>query len=192
MPPEPQRAHSRTVEWRLPKLAKVPEGGTAMQKHVLTAALSAILLCSGGAALAQDAPAQTTTRTTTTTTNVSTSAGALDEASIQSAITNAGYKKVKGLEFRDGVWQAKARGGNDKWTHIKIGPTTGKVYEADAPSRLNEDEVKAKLTAQGYQNIGHVKFDKGLWKADAKNPQGKDVDLLVDPNDGSVVSEQQD
>jgi len=163
-----------------------------MQKHVLTAALSAILLCSGGAALAQDAPAQTTTRTTTTTTNVSTSAGALDEASIQSAITNAGYKKVKGLKFRDGVWQAKARGGNDKWTHIKIGPTTGKVYEADAPSRLNEDEVKAKLTAQGYQNIGHVKFDKGLWKADAKNPQGKDVDLLVDPNDGSVVSEQQD
>src|SRR6185437_5005183 len=154
MPPEPQRAHSRTVEWRLPKLAKVPEGGTAMQKHVLTAAL--------------------------------------DEASIQSAIANAGYKKVKGLKFRDGVWQAKARGGNDKWTHIKIGPTTGKVYEADAPSRLNEDEVKAKLTAQGYQNIGHVKFDKGLWKADAKNPQGKDVDLLVDPNDGSVVSEQQD
>jgi hypothetical protein len=90
------------------------------------------------------------------------------------------------------VYGRPRRGGNDKWTHIKIGPTTGKVYEADAPSRLNENEVKAKLTAQGYQNIGHVKFDKGLWKADAKNPQGKDVDLLVDPNDGSVVAEQQD
>ena len=161
-----------------------------MRKHVLTAALSAILLCSGGDALAQDAPAHTTTRTTTT--RVSTPASALDEAAIKSDIANAGYKKVKGLEFKDGVWQAKARGGNDKWTHIKVGPTTGKVYEADAPSRLNENEVKAKLTAQGYQNIGHVKFDKGLWKADAKNPQGKDVDLLVDPNDGSVVAEQQD
>jgi hypothetical protein len=192
MPPESQCADSRIVDRRLPKLAEVPQGGTAMQKHVLTAALATILLCSGGVALAQDAPAQTTTRTTTTTTRISSPAGALDEATIKSDIANAGYQKVKGLKFKDGVWQAKARGGNDKWTHIKIGPTTGKVYEADAPSRLNEDEVKAKLTAAGYQNIDDVKFDKGLWKADARNPQGKDVDLLVDPNDGSVVSEQQD
>lgn len=164
-----------------------------MQKRMLPAALAAALLCSSGAAFAQTAATQTArTTTTTTTTSVSTSNGALSESQIEADITNAGYKKVKGLTFKDGVWQARARGGNDRWTHIKIGPTTGKVYEADAPSRLNENEVKAKLTAQGYQNIGHVKFDKGLWKADAKNPQGKDVALLVDPSDGSVVSEQQD
>jgi hypothetical protein len=161
-----------------------------MRKHVLTAALSAILLCSGGDALAQDAPAHTTTRTTTT--RVSTPASALDEAAIKSDIANAGYKKVKDLKFKEGVWQAKARGGNDRWTHIPIGPATGKVYEAGAPSKLDEDEVKAKLTAAGHQDIDDVEFDKGLWKADAKNPRGKDVDLLVDPNDGSVVSEQQD
>lgn len=164
-----------------------------MQKRMLPAALAAALLCTGGAALAQTAPTQSSrTTTTTTTTSVGTSGAALSESEIEASVANAGYKKVKGLKFQDGVWQARARGGNDRWTHIKIGPTTGKVYEADAPSRLNENEVKAKLTAQGYQNIGHVKFDKGLWKADAKNPQGKDVDLLVDPNDGSVVSEQQD
>src|SRR6185437_8997558 len=192
MSPEPHCAYSRIVDRRVSKLAAdVQTEVFAMQKHVLTAALSAILLGSGSVVLAQDAPSQTTTRTTTTT-RVSTPAGALDEAAIQSDIANAGYKKVKGLKFKDGVWQAKARGGNDKWTHIKIGPTTGKVYEADAPSKLDEDEVKAKLTAQGYQNIDDVKFDKGLWKADAKNQQGKDVDLLIDPNDGSVVAEQQD
>jgi hypothetical protein len=174
-----------------PSWRRFPEGDTAMQKHVLTAALSAILLCSGGVALAQqNAPAQTTTRTTTTTTR--SSAPALDEATIRTDIANAGYKEVKRLKFDDGVWEAKARGGNDKWTRIKIGPTTGKVYEADAPSRLNQDEVKAKLTAQGYQNIHDVKFDEGLWEADARNAQGRKVDLLVDPNDGSVVSEQHD
>ena len=161
-----------------------------MQIRMLPAALAAALLCTGGVALAQTAP--TESATTTTTTSVGTSSGALRESEIEASVANAGYKKVKGLKFKDGVWQAKARGGNDKWTHIKIGPTTGKVYEADAPSRLNENEVKARLTTQGYQNIGHVKFDKGLWKADARNPQGKDVDLLVDPNDGSVVSVQQD
>ena len=162
------------------------------QKRMLSAALAASLLCVGGIAFAQNTPAVKTTSTTITTTTTGSPSGALSESVIKSDIANAGYKMVKGLEFKDGVWQAKARGGNDKWTHIKVGPTTGKVYEAGAPSKLNEDEVKAKLTAQGYQNIGHVKFDKGLWKADAKNSQGKDVDVLVDPDDGSVVAEQHD
>ena len=161
-----------------------------MQKHTVAAALSATLLVAGGAAFAQDAPVQTTT--TTTTTRVSTPSGALSEPVIKADIANAGYQEVKGLEFKDGVWQAKARGGNDKWVRIKVGPTTGKVYQADAPSRLTENEVKAKLTAQGYQNIDDVEFDDGLWSADAKNPEGKKVDLLVDPDDGSVIAVKQD
>ena len=160
-----------------------------MQKHMLAAALSATLLLVGGAAFAQDAPMQTTT---TTTTRVSSPSGALSEPAIKADIGNAGYQEVKGLKFKDGVWQAKARGGNDKWVKIKIGPTTGKVYEADTPSRLNKDEVKAKLTAQGYQDVDDVDFDNGLWSAEAKNPEGKKVDLLVDPDDGSVVAVKQD
>ncbi len=75
---------------------------------------------------------------------------------------------------------------------IKVAPVTGKVYQADAPSKLNEDEVKAKLTAQGYTNIGHVKFDNGLWSADVQDKSGKALDVLVDPDDGSVVAKSQD
>ena len=161
-----------------------------MHKHTLAAALSATLLLAGGAAFAQNAPMQTTT--TTTTTRVSSPTGALSESAIKADIANAGYQEVKGLKFEDGVWQAKARGGNDNWVSIKVGPTTGKVYQADAPSRLNADEIKAKLTAQGYQDVDDVEFDDGLWSADAKNPEGKKVDVLVDPNDGSVVAVKQD
>jgi len=161
-----------------------------MHKHTLAAALSATLLVAGGVAFAQDAPMQTTT--TTTTTRVGSPTGALSESAIKADIANAGYQEVKGLKFEDGVWQAKARGGNDKWVRVKVGPTTGKVYEADAPSRLNKNEIKAKLTAQGYQDVDDVDFDDGLWSADAKNPEGKKVDVLVDPNDGSVVAVKQD
>jgi len=161
-----------------------------MHKHTLAAALSATLLLASGVAFAQDAPMQTTT--TTTTTRVGSPTGALSESAIKADIANAGYQEVKGLKFEDGVWQAKARGGNDKWVRIKVGPTTGKVYEADAPSRLNKHEIKAKLTAQGYQDVDDVDFDDGLWSADAKNPEGKKVDVLVDPNDGSVVAVKQD
>lgn len=158
-----------------------------MEKRMLSTALAASLLCAGGVALAQNAPVQST-QTTTTTTTVAASSNALTEDQIKTHIADAGYKEVKGLEFDDGVWKAKARGGNDNWVRIKVGPTTGKVYQADAPSRLNQDEIKAKLTAAGYQNIRDVEFDSGLWSADAKSPQGEDVDLLVDPDDGSVVA----
>ena len=162
-----------------------------MEKHVLSAALATSLLCAGGMAFAQNVPVQAT-QTTTTTTTVETSSNALTEDQIKTDIGNAGYKEVKGLEFKNGVWMAKARGGNDNWVRIRIGPITGKVYQADAPSRLNQDEIKAKLTAAGYQNVHDVEFDDGLWSADAKSPQGDDVDLLVDPDDGSVVASQHD
>lgn len=150
----------------------------------------------GSAAFAQDtmpATASSTTTTTVTTTFSSTPpTGAMTEDAIKADIAKAGYKEVKDLEFKDGVWQTKARGGNKNWVELKVGPVSGKVYSEDAPSKLNEDEIKAKLTAQGYANIGHVKFDDGLWSADAQTRQGKDVDLLVDPDDGSVVAKSQD
>lgn len=117
---------------------------------------------------------------------------ALSEADIKHRIAEAGYKEVKGLEFEDGVWHTEARGGNDHWVDLRIGPVNGKVYEADAPSQLNKDEIRAKLSAAGYGNIHDVEFDHGLWSADATNASGVRLDLLVDPDDGSVVASERD
>ncbi len=153
----------------------------------------------GGIALAQEMPATTqsatsTTQTTTTVTSWKTQppTGALSEDAIKGAIASAGYKEVKGLEFEDGVWRSKARGGNKNWVKLSVGPVNGKVYPADAPSRLNKDEVSAKLAAAGYLNVKDVEFEEGLWAAEAKTAQGTDVELLVDPDDGSVVAKSHD
>lgn len=149
-------------------------------------------------ALAQDmpatAPSATTTQTTTTvmTWTAQPPSGALSEDAIKTAIANAGYKEVKGLKFKDGVWRSEARGGNKKWGKLAVGPVNGKVYPADAPSKLNKDEVNAKLAAAGYQNVKDVDFDNGLWSAEAKTAHGTNVDLLVDPDDGSVVAKSHD
>ncbi|MEO8809813.1 MAG: PepSY domain-containing protein [Rhodanobacter sp.] len=152
-----------------------------------------------GVAAAQVAPAssQSTTSTTQMKTTVTTwtaqpPTGALSEAAIKTSIANAGYKEVKGLKFKDGVWRSKARGGNDKWIKLAVGPVNGTVYPADAPSKLNKDEVSAKLVGAGYQNVKDVEFDDGLWSADAKTAHGDDVDVLVDPNNGSVVARSRD
>lgn len=150
-------------------------------------------------ALAQDPTATTQSATTTTRTTTTASTwttqpptGALSEEAIKTAIANAGYKEVKGLKFKDGVWRSKARGGNKQWVELAVGPVNGKVYVNDAPSKLNKDEVTAKLTAAGYENVHDVEYKHGLWSADARTKSGSDVDLLVDPDDGSVVAKSRD
>ncbi|NMW24387.1 PepSY domain-containing protein [Rhodanobacter soli] len=150
-------------------------------------------------ALAQDPAATTqsattTTRTTTTSSTWTTQppADALSEEAIKTAIANAGYKEVKDLEFKDGVWRSKARGGNKQWAELAVGPVNGKVYVNDAPSKLNKDEVTAKLTAAGYESVHDVEYEHGLWSAEAKTRGGADVELLVDPGDGSVVAKSRD
>lgn len=151
-------------------------------------------------ALAQDPPATTAqSAATTTQTSAMVSAwtaqpptGALNEEAIKAAIASAGYKEVKGLKFKDGVWRSKARGGNKQWIELAVGPVSGKVYVNDAPSKLNKNEVQAKLAAAGYQNVHDVEYEHGLWSVDAKTRNGNDVDLLVDPDDGSVVAKSRD
>jgi len=167
-----------------------------MNKRMLPLLLG-LSVCS--AAMAQNAPTTApapatvpTQLTTTTVTWATPASGALTQDAIETSIANAGYKEVEGLAFKDGVWRTKARGGNKKWSKLAVGPITGRVYPADAPSALNADEVKAKLTAAGYQNPSDVKFDDGLWSVSAKSPQGSDIHLLVDPTDGSVVAQSRD
>ena len=150
-------------------------------------------------AFAQNPPASaqsaTTTVQTTTTTSTWTAqppTGALSEEAIKTAIADAGYKEVKNLKFKDGVWRSKARGGNKQWVELAVGPVNGKVYVDNAPSKLNKDEVTAKLAAAGYQNVHDVEYKHGLWSADAKTMRGTEVDLLVDPGDGSVVAKSRD
>lgn len=128
----------------------------------------------------------------TTLATVPANANALSEEQIKTAIADAGYKVVKGLEFDDGVWRTEARGGNERWVDLVVAPATGKVYPEDAPSNLNAEEVQAAVVAAGYQDVNNVEFDEGLWSVDAENAKGLDVDLLVDPDNATIVAERRD
>lgn len=117
---------------------------------------------------------------------------ALTEQEVGTKIADAGFKEVKGLQFKNGIWKADARGGDEKWVAVYVHPLTGKVFQEGKPSPLSEDDIKAKVTAGGYQNVHDVEFKNGLWKAEADNGKGKEVDLLIDPDDGSVIGESND
>lgn len=136
------------------------------------------------------APAFADTMQTTAPTNTTVApAMALTQAEVESRVATAGFKEVKGLTFKNGIWQADARGGDKEWVDIYVHPLSGKVFQEGTPSPMNKQEIEAKITAAGYQNVKDVDFKNGLWMAEAKNGAGKEVDLMVDPDDGSVIGE---
>jgi len=55
---------------------------------------------------------------------------------------------------------------------------------------LTAPQVQAKLTGQGYTKIHDVKFNDGMWHAEAKSADGNDVDVRIDPATGKVYPEE--
>lgn len=154
-----------------------------MRKILIALAVGALL---AGPAFAD------TKQTAEPTNTTSVPATALTQKQVESSIASAGFKQFKGLEFKAGVWQAQARGGDLKWADIYVHPLTGKVFQEGVPSPLNEQEIMAKVAAAGYRNVHDVSFKKGVWVGEADDSDGDDVALIVDPDDGSVINASND
>lgn len=175
-----------------------------MQKFVRKmTALAPLALLAGGAALAQDLPppappppgmatATQRTTTTTTTTTFPQPADALPQDQLMQRIAAAGYRNVEGMQFRNGLWVAKARDGAGNSVKIMIAPVSGHIYTENEPSRLDKGAIESRLTAQGYQDVDDLDFDDGIWRAEARSSDGQDVDLIIDPTDGSVIASKHD
>jgi hypothetical protein len=141
-----------------------------------------------GAVMAeQTSPVQTAPMPAQATPVESTSP-ALTEQEILVQLQSQGYTKVHDLAFHDGMWRAHATSGDGRSVTVRIDPATGKAFSDKPVSRLNEDEVRASLTTQGYTDVHDVDFEDGVWDAKARNAAGKRVKLKVDPQSGRVVS----
>ncbi|HVI57962.1 MAG TPA: PepSY domain-containing protein [Luteimonas sp.] len=55
-----------------------------------------------------------------------------------------------------------------------------------AQDGMTEAQVRAKLEAQGYTKVNDVKFEDGVWKADARSADGNRIDVRMDPKTGTV------
>ncbi|MCC8536110.1 PepSY domain-containing protein [Xanthomonas axonopodis pv. poinsettiicola] len=61
---------------------------------------------------------------------------------------------------------------------------------AKPANALTSTEVTSMLTAKGYTKVHDVKFEHGVWTADARSGDGKDVDVHIDPVTGRVYGDQ--
>lgn len=62
---------------------------------------------------------------------------------------------------------------------------------ASAQEALTESKVRAQLEAQGYTKVNDVKFEDGVWKADARSANGNRVDVRIDAKTGQVFPDEQ-
>ena len=63
--------------------------------------------------------------------------------------------------------------------------------EAAVQATLTEAQVRTKLQTQGYTKVNDVKFEDGVWKADARSADGNRVDVRLDAKTGEVYPDEQ-
>lgn len=112
---------------------------------------------------------------------------ALTEQQIVTQLTQQGYTDVHDVDFKDGVWTARARSGDGAHVKLRVDPTTGVAYPNKQVSRINEKDVRATLSSQGYTHVHDVDFDHGVWTAKAKNQAGVRVSLEIDADSGRII-----
>lgn len=116
----------------------------------------------------------------------------MTEQDVRAALTGEGYTHLDDVEFDDGLWKADARSADGNRLEVRIDPATGKIYPSTAVATLSAQDIHARLDAAGYTGVHDIEFDDGLWKAEAVDAQGHEVDLKLDPENGEVISSERD
>lgn len=117
---------------------------------------------------------------------------ALTQSQVRAKLEAGGYTKVNDLKFEDGVWKADARSANGNRVDVRIDAQSGAIYPDEQVANLSEADVQAKLAAAGYTNVHDVDYEDGVWNAEADDPEGKDVELKIDPVSGKVIGTEND
>ncbi|HUB90982.1 MAG TPA: PepSY domain-containing protein [Dyella sp.] len=112
---------------------------------------------------------------------------ALTESQIVAQLAQQGYTDVHDVDFKDGVWTARARSGDGSRVKLRVDPTTGVAYPNKQVSRINEKDIRAILSSQGYTHIHDVDYDHGVWTAKARNNAGTRVSLQLDGDSGRII-----
>ncbi len=130
---------------------------------------------------------------------VGTGAPFLSATQVRERLAAAGYSQITDIEFDDGVWEAEARNAAGQRVDLVIHPVTGAILaetpdgSATAPvGMLSAAEIRAALEAAGYTQIRDLEYDDGHWEAEARNAQGRRVELRIDPRTGAVLHEEND
>lgn len=136
-------------------------------------------------AAAADAPQATPPETTQ-------AASAMTEADVRALLVSGGYSEINDVEFEEGTWTADAKSADGNHVEVRIDAATRKLIPDAGVATISKDAIIVKVQDAGFTNVHDVDFEGGVWKAEANDANGKDVELKLDPNDGHILGSEQD
>lgn len=156
-----------------------------MKTKILSAALAIGIAGSIPLAMAQTAPVVTPPESTQAATGMT-------EVEVRALLTSKGFTEINDVAFKEGTWTADAKSADGNHVELKIDAATRNIYSDDEVATIGKDQIIIKVQAAGYTNVHDVEMEDGVWKAEANDSKGNDVELKLDPNDGHIIGSKED
>lgn len=123
----------------------------------------------------------------------STQAGnPMTETEVRALLATGGYSDINDVEFAEGTWTADAKSADGKHVEVRIDSATRKIIPDEVVATIGKDAIVIKVQEAGYSNVHDVEMEGGVWKAEADDSKGADVELKLDPNDGHILGAEND
>lgn len=156
-----------------------------MKTRILSATLAIGIASSIPLAMAQTAPVVTPPESTQAATGMT-------EVDVRTLLSSKGFTEINDVAFKEGTWTADAKSADGNHVELKIDATTRNIYSDDEVATITKDQIIVKVQAAGYSNVHDVELEDGVWKAEANDSKGNDVELKLDPNDGHILGSEKD
>lgn len=94
------------------------------------------------------------------------------------------------LEFRHGFWTAEGTTTEGLRVDILVDPDTGEVltFDSRGTGAISSAEVRQIVLAAGYTRVSDIEFDDGFWEAEAVDAYGREIDLVLHPVTGEILT----
>ena len=139
------------------------------------------------------AAAQTGSATPAVTPPATTQASSpMTELTVRDLLIAEGFSEINDVKFTEGLWTADAKSADGNHVEVKVDSSTGKIIPDDEIAKISKDKVIANVQAAGYTNVHDVEFEGGVWKAEANDSKGNDVELKLDPDTGKILGSEKD
>jgi hypothetical protein len=116
----------------------------------------------------------------------------MTEADVRALLTANGYSEINDVNFKEGTWTADGKSADGNHVEVRVDSATRKIIPDDEVATISKDMIIVKMQDAGYTNVHDVDFEDGVWKAEAQDSTGKDVEVKLDPNDGHILGSEQD
>jgi uncharacterized membrane protein YkoI len=121
-----------------------------------------------------------------------TNSGQMTTAEVMQAVERAGYTDIRDVEFDDGLWDVEATATDGRRVDLHVDPRSGEIIDPNVAPTLTAADIASRLQAQGYSNVRDIEYDDGRYEVEATNSAGQNVDLKINPRDGSILREEND